>query len=469
MGDAGEGEAALQFTPTWIVAAVCSIIVVISLAAERGLHHLGKTLKKNNQRPLYEALLKVKEELMLLGFISLLLTVLQGTILRICIPRGWTDYMLPCKKPADDQTANGLSFTKANSIAAEILGSIRPGRLLSEGVAAAEAEICQKQGKVPLLSLEALHQLHIFIFVLAVSHVFFSATTMLLGGAKIRKWKQWEDEIKQNADVESGPNKVTHVHELDFIKERYKGVGKDSMILCWMHCFCKQFRGSVTESDYKTMRLGFIMTHCRANPKFDFHKYMLRALESDFKKIVGTSWALWIFVVIFLLMNVDGWHIYFWISFIPLILLLAVGTKLEHIIAELAYDVAEKHTAIEGDLVVKPSDEHFWFGQPTIILHLIHFTLFQNAFELAYFFYVLLTYGFESCFMDHVGFLVPRLVVGIIIQLMCSYSTLPLYAIVTQMGSYYKKEIFNEHVQQGVIGWAKKVKGKRCLKECNSI
>jgi hypothetical protein len=38
---------------------------------------------------------------------------------------------------------------------------------------------------VPLLSLEALHQMHIFIFVLAVSHVFFSATTMLLGGAKL--------------------------------------------------------------------------------------------------------------------------------------------------------------------------------------------------------------------------------------------------------------------------------------------
>lgn len=43
------------------------------------------------------------------------------------------------------------------------------------------------QGKVPLLSEEALHQLHIFIFVLAVSHVFFCASTMLLGGAKVIK------------------------------------------------------------------------------------------------------------------------------------------------------------------------------------------------------------------------------------------------------------------------------------------
>jgi len=41
MAEADEA-AALQFTPTWIVAAVCTILVLISLAAERGLHHLGK-------------------------------------------------------------------------------------------------------------------------------------------------------------------------------------------------------------------------------------------------------------------------------------------------------------------------------------------------------------------------------------------------------------------------------------------
>ena len=72
-------------------------------------------------------------------------------------------------------------------------------------------------------------------------------------------------------------------------------------------------------------------------------------------------------------------------------LLLAVGTKLEHIIAQLANDVAEKHSAIVGDLVVKPSDEHFWFSQPRIILYFIHFILFQNAFEIAFFFWILVS------------------------------------------------------------------------------
>lgn len=41
------------------------------------------------------------------------------------------------------------------------------------------------QGQVPLLSIEALHQLHMFVFVLAVVHVIFCVSTMVLGGAKV--------------------------------------------------------------------------------------------------------------------------------------------------------------------------------------------------------------------------------------------------------------------------------------------
>ncbi|KAF8765608.1 hypothetical protein HU200_008099 [Digitaria exilis] len=241
MAEAEEAAAALQFTPTWIVAAVCSVIVLISVAAERGLHHLGKTLKKNNQWSLYEALLKVKE----------------------------------------------------------------------------------------------------------------------------------------------GPKKGLTVRQLSFIRERYEGIGKGSTALCWLRSFVKQFYGSVAKTDYNAMRLGFIM---------------LVDLCGDIS-VAECQWLAYVFL--------DGFPS-------PC----SIGAKLEHVIAQLAYDM---------------------------------------------------TYGLHSCFMDHVGFLVPRLVLGVAIQLICSYSTLPLYAIVTQMGSYYKKEIFNEHVQQGVIGWAEKAKKRSGLRESNSV
>jgi len=196
MADGGGESAestALEFTPTWIVAAVCSLIVVISLAAERCLHYLGKTFKGKNQKALFEALLKVKEELMLLGFISLLLTVSQGMIQRTCIPPEWTIYMLPCHN-AKEQAE--LSPSEAHGLAAGILGLTRR-RLLTEG--GTTVQHCQKKGEVPLLSVEALHQLHIFIFILAIAHVIFCVLTMLLGSARIRQWKHWEDEFQKDS------------------------------------------------------------------------------------------------------------------------------------------------------------------------------------------------------------------------------------------------------------------------------
>nr|GMD28079.1 MLO-like protein 1 [Ipomoea batatas] len=389
-GGGAEEETTLEFTPTWVVAAVCTVIVAISLAVERLLHFTGKYLKKKNQKPLYEALQKVKEELMLLGFISLLLTVSQSRITKICVSEDIMRHLLPCS--LSDEAGHAAPETNSHH-----------RRLLSGGDSVG---YCAAKNKVPLLSVEALHHLHIFIFVLAIVHVTFSLLTIVFGGAKIRQWKHWEDAIaKRNYENENvGKPSVTHVHQHDFIKNRFVGLGKRSIILGWLHSFFKQFYGSVTKSDYTALRLGFIM------------------------------------------------------------LLLAVGTKLEHVIMQLAHEVAEKHVAIEGELVVQPSDEHFWFGRPQIVLFLIHFILFQNAFEIAFFFWILVQYGFDSCIMGHVKFIIPRLVIGVIIQVLCSYSTLPLYAIVTQMGTHFKRSIFDEHIQAGLVGWAQKVKQRKGLK-----
>ncbi|XP_071696964.1 MLO-like protein 13 [Rutidosis leptorrhynchoides] len=387
MAEAAESRS-LEYTPTWIVAVICSIIVLISLVAERGLHHLGKFLKRRNQDALYEALQKLQEELMLLGFISLLLTVTQRTISKICIPIHLANYMLPCERK-ETTTATTEHF-------------INIGRhLLSEDIG---AELCASKGKVPLVSLEGLHQLHIFIFVLAVVHVIFCATTMVLGVAKISEWKRWEDSLK-NAD---GPARHGHFHQFrQFFTQRTIGHYRKLPVLRWIVSFFKQFYGSVTKSDYIALRSGFIREHCPGNPNFDFHKYMLRTLESDFKRIVGISWYLWLFVVIFLLLNISGWYTYFWLSFLPLILLLLVGAHLEHIITRLARDVVEK-----GADAVKPSDDHFWCNNPKIIIYLIHFILFQNSFEIGFFFWVWTTYGFDSCVMEKVGYIVTKLVLG---------------------------------------------------------
>ncbi|KAM1014744.1 hypothetical protein EV2_045691 [Malus domestica] len=440
-----ELNSSLEYTPTWVVALVCFVIVLLSLCAERALHKLGKYLKHEKQDALFEALQKLKEELMLLGFISLLLTVSQRSIIRICIPSNLANHMLPCKRETSEGN-NNAHYSLDQSIN-------NRRRLLSTDT---NSDNCLQKGKVPLLSLEALHHLHIFIFVLAVVHVIFCVTTMVLGGARVRQWKRWESDATSGGNVH-----VSQRQHREFLSKRGVGYWRRAAVIGWVISFFKQFYGSVSKPDYIALRQGFTKEHFPSDPQFDFHKYIMRTLEADFRKIVGISWYLWLFVVLFLLLNVEGWHTYFWLAFLPLILLLLVGAKLEHIITRLAQEVTQGTTAL-GDhgagARVKPSDEHFWFHNPRIVLNLIHFILFQNSFEIAFFFWIWTTYGFRSCIMEKLGYIVPRLIMGVIVQVLCSYSTLPLYALVSQMGTMYK---FDQNVQQYIGSWVGDAKNKQ--------
>ncbi|WOL00899.1 MLO-like protein 1 [Canna indica] len=452
------GEITLEYTPTWIVTVVCSVLVLISILFERGLHRLGEALSKRNKNTLVDALQKIKEELMLLGFISLLLVVVQVPIQKICVDKNVMYHLQPCSTHGQEEVESssaGAHFSDGISGGnRRILGGDR--RLLSGGEEGFSH--CMNEGKVPLLSYEAIHELHIFIFALAVTHVAFCLITVLLAGVQMRKWESWEEEIKKHDGNAS--QQVNPVEQFEFMRKRFEGFGADSFILSWLKSFFKQLYGSITNADYTTMRRGFIMTHCRGNPQFDFYQYMRRVVESDFRQVVGISWYLWIFVMIYLLLNIQDWHLYFWISFVPLILLLAIGTKLEHVISQLAKEVAKRHSAIEGDLVVNPSDNLFWFNNPRTVLYLIQFILFQNAYEIAILFWIFITYGFHSCIMDKLGFILTRLIISMTIQILCSYSTLPLYAIVTQMGSSFNKAIFDDDVRAGLVDWAKTVRKK---------
>ncbi|XP_021910802.1 MLO-like protein 10, partial [Carica papaya] len=142
-------------------------------------------------------------------------------------------------------------------------------------------------------------------------------------------------------------------------------------------CFLRQFFRSVGRADYLTLRNGFITVHLAPGSKFDFQKYIKRSLEDDFKVVVGVSPVLWASFVIFLLLNVSGWQALFWASIIPVVIILAVGTELQAILTKMAIEITERHAVVQGIPLVQGSDKYFWFGRPQLVLHLIHFALFQ--------------------------------------------------------------------------------------------
>jgi mlo protein len=127
----------------------------------------------------------------------------------------------------------------------------------------------------------------------------------------------------------------------------------------------------------------------------------------------------------------------------------------------MALEIQSRHAVVQGTPLVQPSDEHFWFGRPQLILSLIHFTLFQNAFEVAFFCFIWYQFGLKSCFNENFGFFITRFAMGVGVQFLCSYITLPLYALVTQMGSNMKKAIFDEQTSNAVKRWHQAAKRNR--------
>ncbi|KAJ0700825.1 hypothetical protein HanOQP8_Chr10g0372471 [Helianthus annuus] len=452
--DDKEESRSLALTPTWSVATVLTIFVVVSLLVERSIHRLSNWLKKTNRKPLLAAVEKMKEELMLLGFISLLLTATSSIISDICIPSKYYDSAFaPCTRSEVDEEMEENNNNKRKLFMSFSYPHRRVLNVLNQNT-------CQKDYE-PFVSYEGLEQLHRFIFVMAITHVSYSCLTMLLAVVKIHSWRKWEDEAQVDRhDVLTEISRNKTMRRQSTIAKFHSS---NSMVIngffSWMVCFFRQFGRSVVRADYLTLRKAFILNH-NLTSKYDFHSYMIRSMEEEFQRIVGVSGPLWGFVVAFMLFNVKGSNLYFWIAIIPITLVLLVGTKLQHVIATLALESAGV-TGYVAETRLKPRDELFWFKKPELLLSLIHFILFQNAFELASFFWFWWQFGYDSCFIKNHLLVYMRLFLGFVGQFLCSYSTLPLYALVTQMGTNYKAALIPQRIRDTIHGWGKAARRRR--------
>ncbi|KAM0034055.1 hypothetical protein Hdeb2414_s0016g00492991 [Helianthus debilis subsp. tardiflorus] len=269
-GDDYSSERKLDQTPTWAVAGVCAVIIIISIALEKVLHKFGKIFKDKHKTALFNALEKVKSELMVLGFISLILTFSQYYIAKICIPVDVANTMLPCA-------------LKEGKEARQLLLWYEHGRSL----AGAATSSC-KEGSVPIITVDGLHQLHILIFLLAILHVAYSAATMALGRLKTRGWKQWEEETSSHnyeftrgnliftlhfiyKDIivailltnskqrmgKTDPSRFRLTHETSFVRA-HTSFWTRIPVFFYIGCFFRHFFRSISKSDYMTLRIGFI-------------------------------------------------------------------------------------------------------------------------------------------------------------------------------------------------------------------
>ncbi|KAL5130921.1 MLO-like protein 12 [Glycine soja] len=476
-------ERSLEETPTWAVSVFCFFFLMISLIIEGGLHKLSEViniriLRKGKGKSLGKALTKTKTEMMKFGFMSFILTISEVPISKICISKGVANSFLPCK----DVVGFTGSATRTSTSGLDVAPATNESTI--------EVNYCEAKGMVSLISSDGILQLNIFISFLAVFHILFCTLTMCLGKAKMRKWKRWEDETQTlEYQIANDPRRFQYIGQTLIGKRHLKFWSYHSPLLwmvsecCVQHpspipshseeplgngvCFIRQFYGSVSKDDYFTLRNGFIAANISLGCNFNFKKFLCRTYDEDFEKVMGIRIWIWIFSILFIFFSAHEFYNYFWLPFIPLVVALLAGTKLQVIITKMCVDSCKEKPVIKGSLLVTPSDAHFWFHQPEWLLHLLKFILIQNSFQLAFFTWTWYEFGPRSCFNRKREDIGIRIVMGVAVQLFCGYVTLPLYALVTQMGSSMRREIFTEKVSRGLKNWHKRA--KQSLSKKNSI
>ncbi|KAB5519833.1 hypothetical protein DKX38_024152 [Salix brachista] len=377
----------LEETPTWAVAVVCFVMILISIIIEHIIHLIGRWLTKRHKRALYEALEKIKSELMLLGFMSLLLTIGQGTISEICVPKSVGATWHPCSKQEEDPPED------------EYGGS---------------DDKCAKKA----CCLDSFK-------------------------AKMRKWKKWEIETAtSDYQFSHDPERFRFARETSFGR-RHLNFWTRSPILLWIVCFFRQFLTSIPKVDYQTLRHGFIIAHLAPHSqiKFDFQTYIKRSLEEDFKVVVGISPTIWFVAILFLLSNTHGKLN----SVFPRNIMLVFLSMAPFHPADCYLTGEYKAT----DCYNPDGSEDSRHPGISVRFHLQRF----NAFQFSFFAWTWYEFGLKSCFHKHPEDLILKISMWAIVQFFCSYVTLPLYALVTQMGTTMRPTIFNERFAKALRNW----------------
>ncbi|KAB1201807.1 MLO-like protein 4 [Morella rubra] len=431
-GEPGEGRS-LSETPNWAVATVITVMVVLGFFFQGSLKRCGKWLHKTKRKPLLAALDKIKEELMLFGLLSLLMGHWIAFVAKICVKSSvFSSRFYPCALEGDLRSVKhipvpGSDYLNKSVVREHVkigLHDYCPELLLIslEQVAFfSYSGTGIRNGHEPFASHESLEQLHRLTFVLGIIHVSYSFFAIALAMIKIYSWKPWENEAKSMA-IQSlqetplaAPDHIRMRRLSTFINHRTSHPWSEHRVLVWLLCFTRQFWSSINRADYMALRAGFITTH-QLPLSYDFHNYMLRSMEEEFRDIVGINVPLWIYAICCIFLDFHGSNVYFWLSFLPAILILLVGTKLHRVVIKLAVEIMDK-CPLEGFHQFNLRDELFWFGRPKCLLWLIHLISFQNAFEMA----------------------------------TCIWSL---------MGSRYNKSVVSKNVRNSLTGWQRRVKAK---------
>lgn len=302
---ASKDEKSLADLPAWRIVVLFVVFIFITLIWEKLTHYADHTLAKKRKKGLRHTVHKVQEEVQALGLISFLLILIEEYLVEVCVDAD------------DDDSDKDYKLDKAYAPEAdgyeEDHGTRGALRLL---LAAASGDVCPK-GKESLWTIRSLHETHLFIFLLAITHIVYAAISLSLCIWKLSRWKKWE-------------NQGHELKKLDF--GAY--VSNRSKIIHYGRAFFAQFSDSVDKSIYLGLRRLFI-ERMEVPESFDFHSFLVDTMEEEFSKVVKLEWMMWVIAILWIgvsnvIVNV--------MTGLAVLVVLIVGTKLESVALRLGYE-----------------------------------------------------------------------------------------------------------------------------------
>ncbi|CAD7697742.1 unnamed protein product [Ostreobium quekettii] len=372
---AGANDPSLTETPEYRIVIIFVAFILVTYLFEKGMEWIDEYLKHHKRRGLLHTIHKLEEELLALGLISLMLIAVEDYLVEICVDgtnaKGAKKAKLAGdkaklagddkKKAADAKKAASKAATPvqedilddyhdeamADAMQAELdgaetedapavpvaaaddVGVATDASLLSDDfgnrrllggvvrtlLASAGGDGPCPVGQESFWSIRAIHETHIFIFVLAVVHIIYAGVSMVLCAWKVGQWKRWE------RNAHTGLRKIDYRHLLD----------ESNVCLHWGRSFFAQFHQHIDESVYLGLRRLFI-ERMQVDNSFDFHKFLVNSMEEEFSKVVSLDWAMWAVAAIWIWTT----PIVVYVMFVgAVVLTFLAGTKLESIALKL--------------------------------------------------------------------------------------------------------------------------------------
>ena len=368
---AGAGNG-IEESPSWRVSSFLFLFLLLSTILEHALEHLEHWLHRKELMGWLGALHNVKDELMLLGFISLLLMIFENDIAKICLDdKYWVG--VKCKYPAsapapspsrrrgvDPACAASASAPAASApapvpapapgapfsilfgynttVAAPVPAPApAPGRRLL--VLPCDEEPKCAVGTTGLLEVAAMHDVHHLIFMIAIVHISFSAITLLLAQSMFAKWRKWEVW----GDAEDGSETIQALRPPIKFKSRVEAH--------FYHVLSTITR-MVTPFDYIAFRRYYVYKNnkrLKIAPEkledFELKSILDPTLQVEFENFVGMS--SWMYLVLLFEVFAEGYGFgkYYFLNLVSLAVNVLVGMKANSISYSISRGVLEAFTS----------------------------------------------------------------------------------------------------------------------------